>query len=152
MELIVLMAAIPSAPPRFAASAIGTMSVMFGVSFASTGREVPLLVALVNLSTSSADCPIVTPRSSDSMLGHEKLHSITEAPALSHFAARSVHSCSFCPIIDATITFVGNSFFSLSKICMFSSTLWSESCSMFLNPKKAFEWCLMAENLGEVSC
>ena len=39
---MVLIAAIPSAPPRFAARAIGTMSVMLGVSFASTGRLVPL--------------------------------------------------------------------------------------------------------------
>ena len=38
-----------------AASATGTMSVMFGVSLAKTGRLVPLFVALVNLSTSSSD-------------------------------------------------------------------------------------------------
>ena len=123
MELIVLIAAMPSAPPRFAARAIGTMSVMFGVSFASTGSEVPFFAARVKRSISSSDCPIVTPRSSDSILGQEKLHSITEAPAFSHFAASSVHSSSFLPMMEAMMTLVGNSCLSLWNTRMFSSTL-----------------------------
>ena len=69
------------------------------------------------------DCPIVLPRSSDSILGQEKLHSITDAPASSHFAASSDHSFSFCPMIEAMITLEGNSFLSCLKICIFSSTL-----------------------------
>src|SRR6185436_14719175 len=43
MPFIVLMAEMPSAPPSIAAFAIGTMSVMFGVSFANTGRDVAFL-------------------------------------------------------------------------------------------------------------
>ena len=53
MLFIVLMAAIPSAPPRSAASAAGLIVATLGVSFARTEIEVLLLAALVNLSTSA---------------------------------------------------------------------------------------------------
>ena len=131
---------------------MGTISVTFGVSFASMGRPVPLLTAAVNLSISSSDCPIVIPRSSDSILGHEKLHSITDAPAFSHFAASSVHSSSLRPMMEAMITLVGNSSLSCEKIRVFSSTLWSESCSIFLKPKNALECPLTDEKRGDASC
>ena len=116
------------------------MSVMFGVSFTSTGSLVPAFVARVKRSTSSSDCPIVIPRSLASMLGHEKLHSMTLAPASSHIWASMVHSSSFWPIMDATMTFVGYFFFSSLNTFMFSATLWSESCSMFLKPQNEFAW------------
>ena len=104
---MVLIAAIPSAPPRIAASAAGLMVATLGVSLAITGIFVPLLAALVNLSTSSGTCPISLPSPSSCILGQEKLSSIASAPFFSHNRDSSSHSASSLPIMDARINFVG---------------------------------------------
>ena len=135
----VLMAEMPFAPPLLAAKATGTMSATLGVNFARIGREVPRRTAAVNRSTRTGSCPIVLPRSRFSIFGQEKLHSIRSAPASWHLAAIVVHSSSSCPIIEAMMTLVGKSFFKRRNTSMFSSTLWSESCSMFLNPQNELE-------------
>ena len=53
MLLMVLMAAMPSAPLRLAASAAGDMTATLGVSLARIGIFAPRRAAAVNRSTSS---------------------------------------------------------------------------------------------------
>ena len=55
-------------------------------------------------------------------------------------------------VMDATMTLEGNSLRSFSNTCIFSSTLWSESCSMFLKPKNEALCPLTTEKRGEASC
>ena len=104
---MVFIAAIPVAPASIAAIAGTSMRPTLGVIFAKIGSFVPFLVAFVYMATSSGFCPTSDPNPSSTICGHEKLHSIISAPASVIISASFVHSCSFCPIIDATITFVG---------------------------------------------
>ena len=151
MLLIVLIAAIPSAPPRFAASAAGLIFATFGVSLARIGIFVPRLAAAVNRSTSSGICPISEPRPPSAILGQEKFSSMASAPFSSQSLASSSHSASFCPMMEASMNFVGKSAFNRRKISMFSATLWSESCSMFLKPMMLPLSPVIAEKRGEAS-
>ena len=105
--LMVLMAAIPFAPPRFAASAAGLIFATFGVSLARIGIDAPRRAAAVNRSTSSGTWPMSEPRPLSAMFGHEKFSSIASAPFLSHWRARSSHSASFCPMMEARMNLVG---------------------------------------------
>ena len=104
---MVLIAAIPSAPPLNAASAASDIVATLGVSFAKTGIVVLRLAALVNLSTSSGTWPISEPSPSSCILGHEKLSSIASAPFSSHNFANDSHSASSFPIMDAKINLEG---------------------------------------------
>ena len=151
MLLMVLMAAIPSAPPRFALSAAGLISATLGVSFARIGIFAPRLAAAVKRSTSSGTCPISEPRPPSAMLGQEKLSSMASAPFSSHRRASSSHSASSRPMMEARMNFVGYFSFNFRKIAMFSATLWSESCSMFLKPMMLPLSPVMAEKRGEAS-
>ena len=151
MLLIVLIAAMPSAPPRIAAAAAGPIRSTFGVSFAITGIPHPRFAAAVYFSTSSGICPMSLPSPSSIMFGQLKFSSTASAPFASHSRASSLHSASSFPIIEARITFLGYFSFSRRKISMFSATLWSLSCSMFLNPMIPPSLPLIAENRGEAS-
>ena len=101
------MAAMPSAPPRLAASAAGLMAATFGVSFASTGMEQARFAAAVKRSTSSGTWPMSEPRPPSAMFGQEKFSSTASAPFSSHSRASSPHSASFWPMMEATMTLVG---------------------------------------------
>jgi len=107
MLLIVLMAAMPSAPPRFAASAASLMRATLGVSFASTGIVQPRFAAAVNRSTSSGTCPMSDPKPPSAIFGQEKFSSTASAPFSWHSRARLSHSASSCPMMEARIHFVG---------------------------------------------
>ena len=105
MLLIVLIAAIPSAPPLSAASAAGLILSTLGVSLARIGIFVPRRAAAVNLSTNSGTCPISEPSPPSAILGQEKLSSIASAPFSSHRRARRSQSSSSLPMMDASMNF-----------------------------------------------
>ena len=80
IHLMVLMAAIPVAPPSWAASATGVICPIFGVIFASIGRWVPRRVGGGEPAYQSG---FVLRRCHPSCVicGQEKLHSMISAPA-----------------------------------------------------------------------
>ena len=148
---MVLMADTPSAPPQRAAIAAVLMDATFGVSFARMGICAPRRAAAVKSPTSSGTWPMSEPRPSSAMLGQEKFSSMASAPFSSQARASSSHSRSFCPMMEARINFVGYFAFRRRKISIFSATLWSESCSIFLKPMMLPLSPLMAEKRGEAS-
>ena len=151
MLLIVLMADMPSAPPRRAASAAGLMRSTLGVSFARIGIFAPRLAAAVNRSTSSGTWPISDPRPPSAILGQEKFSSMASAPFSSHRRASRSQSSSSSPMMDARMNLVGYFALSRRKISIFSSTLWSDSCSIFLKPMILPLSPVIAEKRGEAS-
>ena len=151
MLLTVFIAAIPSAPALTAAIAGISICPMLGVIFASTGKCVPLLTAAVYIATSSGLCPTSEPSPFSHICGQLKLHSIMSEPASVTSRARLVHSSSFCPIIEATITLFGKSLLSRFKSSKLSFRSWSEICSKFLKPINGVLSLFKTSNLGETS-
>ncbi len=91
IELIVLIALSPSAPARLAARATTRMSVMFGVSFTSTGVRAASFTHSVIICAYSGTCPTALPMPRSLMpCGQPKFSSSPSAPAPS---ARFTISC-----------------------------------------------------------
>ena len=134
---MVLMAAMPAAPPLMAARAGSRMSPMFGVIFAHTG--IPFAASTtqpVTSSTMDGSCPIAAPMlRSGWPCGHEKLHS---KPSTPHSAMRRVSSCqralSYCSMMEAMSIRSGYSSFRRLKSSSQSSSGRSEMSSMLVNP------------------
>ena len=76
--------------------------------------------------------------------------SIRSTPTSSHILASCFHSSTLEPIIEATITFSGKSFFSRARNSKFRSVGLSEICSMFLKPSQGvssfFTWSKRGEH------
>ena len=84
MELMVLMAESPSAPPRLAARATVRMSVMLGVSFTSTGVRATSFTHSVIMQAYSGTWPTALPMPRSLMpCGQPKFSSRPSAPASS---------------------------------------------------------------------
>ena len=100
MELMVLMADRPSAPPRRAARATLRMSVMFGVSFTSTGVRATSLTHSVIMQAYSGTWPTAAPMPRSLMpWGQPKFSSRPSAPASSERLTMSCQASRF----DSTI-------------------------------------------------
>ena len=80
IDLTVLIADIPSAPPLTAAIAEGIMLVIFGVILAITAIFVALLAAFVYFSTSSGLQPTSEPMLSRPICGHDMFSSTPSIP------------------------------------------------------------------------
>ena len=80
-ERIVLIAEMPTAPPRTAASEGSLMLVMFGVIFAQTGIRETSVTQRVTSSVKSGCSPISEPIMRSVMpCGHEKFNSKASTP------------------------------------------------------------------------
>ena len=108
IELMVLIADNPSAPPRLAARATARMSVMFGVSFTSTGVRAFSFTHAVIISAYSGTWPTAEPMPRSLMpCGQPKFSSSPSAPASSARVTISCHASRF----DATISDAITAFF-----------------------------------------
>ena len=151
MDFTVLIAEIPSAPPSRQAFATPTMSVIFGVIFARTGREEPLFTAAQYFRHSSGLVPTSDPISWDVICGQDKFISIISAPASVTRRASSTQSSSLVPIMDAIRTLSGYSSFRRFTSARFSSRECSAICSIFLKPTNGVPSFVRAANRGETS-
>ncbi len=107
IDLTVLIAEIPCAPPSIAAMAGMHISVMLGVIFAMKGIFVVSATALEYARTKSGLEPTSEPIAWDVICGQEKLPSIKSTPTSSHIFASLRHSSSLEPMMDATIILSG---------------------------------------------
>ena len=105
IELMVLMAESASAPPRFAARATVRMSVMFGVSFTSTGVRATSFTHSVIMHAYSGTCPTAQPMPRSLMpCGQPKFSSSPSAPASSERFTMSCQASRFDSTISDAIT------------------------------------------------
>ena len=127
---------IASAPPRNAAPASTTMSVVDGVSLAQTGTRATSFTTCVTNEQSAWSLPMFEPMSGRSMCGHDRFSSSASAPA-SWQAVASVCQCSSSAslpepaMIEATSMLVGNAFLMRSMRGTHQSSGLSEMSSQF---------------------
>ena len=135
-EVNVLDEEIASAPPRKAARASTTMSVVEGVSFAQTGTFATSLTTWVTTEMSSWSLPMFDPMSWRSMWGQERFSSSASAPS-SWQAFASVCQCDSSvslpepAMMEATSTRSGNAFLIRPMRGTHQSSVLSEISSQF---------------------